>query len=1125
MNFADSDATDLEMYPMQLNRDSLGPLELDALPYFEWKKTEKYTANFLSLKQNAFKISIKTTESTNIPVKFEILRPKADQPFRFYASITNNFTTQVIFSQTDIILGKNTSKVTLKLKIKPRQIVDEGWLIENFLYVQIYVFQLNETAKITKKAATKKRSRKTDDDAEFENPEVFSSRSYTVNPLTDNIVSSRSLAQRVARNQRIDQLLQDNITMIDNGEVASGYCGIKNLGATCYMNSFLQVLYHIPLFRKVFFSIDTEHDDGTKSVILNMQRLFGLMQMSSEPVNTEPLTISFGWNEADSNQQHDVEEFRIVLMDVIKDKIMGTEQAQEVKKLFTGQMVEVFNFPKAGVTNTKDDTFDDIQIVVNGCKDIYESLDRFVEEQPITGYNLEGYGKQNGVRKAYFAHLPDVIFFHLQRFELSNGKLIKINSKFQFPVKINLERYMTTAARSNETSDFTLTGIIVHSGNPIGGHYYSYIRTQNDDQWYLFNDSSVTISNEEKAVNNNFGGSCTANDGPLYGKMKTYSAYMLVYVRTSELENIFTPITIDCIPKHIIDYVKQELQEQKERIAMGITTRFNLYDERSVVNNIEHANQPLQNAKDPLVVGVPMNATNNDLYKEVSSLMNCEVGSFRLWTVAQPQIIAPITNNANQFVKNIQTSDLFFEKVPPLINFSSSLMFFLVYYDKTNSKAPFKYIRMCTVNIMESPLSLLHQVFGNYSSFNIQNDTFMIFGQKKPNTLSLIKPNSSFSELALMNASFIILQTADCAPLENLIPDLSPTFYTQYSNHSAQVTTDISSPQTSNEHNEEVIWYYDVFPDEIPQTADITYLSYSDTFLFTVIPKKETDIIRKCRAPATLSFVNLKKFIAVIIGKHYDPEDDYAFLYRTTEHIPISDDSNTIKASFKKSPEENIISMIVINKSLCPDGERNIRLIIDFSEDSIHISKRIIRAFFLNDTFGDVEVYFRNKYQIPPNLDIRCVNVKDSKIRKTYFQEDEVTEVENPVRLDIVPAEQSHRNPHDIVVRVSFIGKDFADTKKCCGIPFFFLIKNKEPFFETKQRLLEATNADPEEFKKFTFRVKQVGSYGVHYVKDDTVLADQLSDNDRLYIVLPGGQEVILKRRSSPVSTSLKINH
>ena len=31
---------------------------------------------------------------------------------------------------------------------------------------------------------------------------------------------------------------------------ATGFVGLKNQGATCYMNSLLQTLFHIPFFRK-----------------------------------------------------------------------------------------------------------------------------------------------------------------------------------------------------------------------------------------------------------------------------------------------------------------------------------------------------------------------------------------------------------------------------------------------------------------------------------------------------------------------------------------------------------------------------------------------------------------------------------------------------------------------------------------------------------------------------------------------------------------------------------------------------------------------------------------------------------------------------------------------------------
>jgi ubiquitin carboxyl-terminal hydrolase 7 len=80
----------------------------------------------------------------------------------------------------------------------------------------------------------------------------------------------------------------------------TGYVGLKNQGATCYMNSLLQSLYCTRYFRKVsaipfmiifvpilcqaVYQIPTEDDIPTESVPLALQRAFYHLQSSDQPV-------------------------------------------------------------------------------------------------------------------------------------------------------------------------------------------------------------------------------------------------------------------------------------------------------------------------------------------------------------------------------------------------------------------------------------------------------------------------------------------------------------------------------------------------------------------------------------------------------------------------------------------------------------------------------------------------------------------------------------------------------------------------------------------------------------------------------------------------------------------------
>jgi uncharacterized UBP type Zn finger protein len=64
----------------------------------------------------------------------------------------------------------------------------------------------------------------------------------------------------------------------------TGYVGLKNQGATCYMNSLLQSLFCTNAFRRAVYQIPTENDVPTESLPLALQRVFYHLQTSDQPV-------------------------------------------------------------------------------------------------------------------------------------------------------------------------------------------------------------------------------------------------------------------------------------------------------------------------------------------------------------------------------------------------------------------------------------------------------------------------------------------------------------------------------------------------------------------------------------------------------------------------------------------------------------------------------------------------------------------------------------------------------------------------------------------------------------------------------------------------------------------------
>uniref|UniRef100_A0A6B2KX58 USP domain-containing protein n=1 Tax=Arcella intermedia TaxID=1963864 RepID=A0A6B2KX58_9EUKA len=258
----------------------------------------------------------------------------------------------------------------------------------------------------------------------------------------------------------------------------------------------------------------------------------------------------------DVDVQHDIDEYLDYLFRHLFSNLRGSSNPSLLNICFGVTLTNEIKSATKDVPylSEKEEVFFKIPTDIS-TGSLKESLNSLMSPDQLEGesgmWSEEADKRINCTRRYRLTDLSNCIIFSLKRFEYVSGNRKKVNSKFSFPLSLNMKEWVEDSSRPGDYYEYELSGIIVHAGNSETGHYYSFIKQADDSgkmHWYRFDDVSVEPWNVKNIERDCFGGT-----------EENKNACVLFYQRKQPSE-VFWDETenIEGIPKRLYQEVQRE---------------------------------------------------------------------------------------------------------------------------------------------------------------------------------------------------------------------------------------------------------------------------------------------------------------------------------------------------------------------------------------------------------------------------------------------------------------------------------------------------------------------------------------------------------------------------------------
>ncbi|KAK7203609.1 hypothetical protein BZA70DRAFT_282900 [Myxozyma melibiosi] len=293
--------------------------------------------------------------------------------------------------------------------------------------------------------------------------------------------------------------------------------GFINNGVTCYMNSTLQVLLHIPALVEYLLNVHKkEHPVENEGCMMCTFRKLA-EECYSGSKKRKPIYPRFilkklratGAKFSD-HRQEDAHEFLRCFIDALQLSVAPKTLKESVKetsvvhRIFGGRFRQQIRCKKCNhPSNTYQPTLDmQLDIKRGSGSSIEDAIRRFFAGEQLSRAKGNAYKCDrcktlaDASKRTLIYDAPEYFTLHLKRFDFTMRGTSKITDFIKYPRELDMSAYSTR----RESLVYELMSVIVHQGRRTSsGHYYSFCKLS-DGSWASFNDEIVDKVSEKTAL-------------------------------------------------------------------------------------------------------------------------------------------------------------------------------------------------------------------------------------------------------------------------------------------------------------------------------------------------------------------------------------------------------------------------------------------------------------------------------------------------------------------------------------------------------------------------------------------------------------------------------------------------